>query len=330
MKVQDQTESKIGKRPVQQQTRTLKTGEILFQEGSTGRELYIIQEGRVKVYKDTPDGKIELAVIEKGGIIGELSLLDNLPRSATVEAIEPTKVVIVNQSLFQTVMQSVPMWLQSIVKIVVSRLRDTNKRVDQAVLRNKERGITSLILLLFQTYKKEYESMPVLDYQLVLAEAYYVCRLMKKEIKTLIEGLEKRGIIQTKDVKESGCRYIVIKDIEVLKLFDEYLNLKFQKQTFKELSIPDESISTLSNIAYVAQKSGHETEDGTSLMKSALQEDLSDKGSGKLDKNLLDLRRRNLINLFPSGNDMSILFKKEMLNRIKKIKEWYPKFQMEF
>jgi CRP-like cAMP-binding protein len=327
--VQNQTESKIGKRPVQQQARTLKTGEILFEEGSTGRELYIIQEGRVKVYKDTPEGKIELAVIEKGGTIGELSLLDNLPRSATVEAIEPTNVIIINQALFQSVMQAVPMWLQSIVKIVVSRLRDTNKRVDQAVLRNKERGMTSLLLLLFPIYKVEKESMPVLDYQLVLTDAYYVCRLKKKEIKSLIDGLEKRGIVQIREVKENGSRDVVIKDIEVLRLFDEYLNLKFQKQTFKELSIPDETISTLSNIAYVAQKSGQETEEGTSLMKSALMEDLSDKDTGKLERNLLDLRRRNLINLFPSGNDMNILFKKEMLSRIKKIKEWYLKFQME-
>jgi len=326
---QNQTESKIGKRPVQQQVRIFKTGEILFEEGSTGREMYIIQEGRVKVYKDTPDGKIELALIEKGGTIGELSLLDNLPRSATVEAIEPTNVLIINQALFQSVMQAVPMWLQSIVKIVVSRLRDTNKRVDQAVLRNKERGITSLLLLLFPIYKVEKESMPVLEYQLVQAEAYYVCRLKKKEIKNLMDGLEKRGIIQAREDKKTGARDIVIKDIEVLRLFDEYLNLKFQKQTFKELSIPDESISTLSNIAYVAQKSGQETEEGTSLMKSALLEDLSDKDTGKLEKNLLDLRRRSLINLFPSGNDMNILFKKEMLSRIKKIKEWYPKFQME-
>ena len=320
---------KTGMRPVQQQVRTFKAGEVLFEEGTTGQELFIIQEGRLGVYKDTADGKVELAVIEKGGIIGEMSLLDNLPRSATVRAVETSKVLIINQAHFQTVMQSVPMWLQSIIQIVVSRLRDANKRVDQAVLRDKERGFTVLLLLLLPGYKKEIDSKLTLDFDLVVSEAFFVCRLRKKEIKRIIAHFEKRGILQVSECGEPSVKHVIIKDLEILRLYDEFLLLRSQKKEFRELSIPDEAIRILSNIAYVAQKTGQDTEDGTVLMKSALLEDLSEKGTDKLDKHLLDLKRRGLINLFPAGNDMRILFCKDSLSRIKKIKEWLPKFEME-
>lgn len=324
-----QDQLKTGKRPTPQQIRLFKAGEILFEEGSVGKELYILQDGKVGVYKDTAEGRIELAVIEKGSMIGEMSLLDDLPRSATVKAIEDTRVLVINQAVFQTVFQTIPVWLQSIIKIVVSRLRDANKRVDQSALRDKLRGIVSLILLLLPSNKSEINNHLALDYNLVLVEGFYVSRLRKKEIQKILEELVKRKIIQIDPQGNGGSGLIIIKDLEVLRLYDEYLLLKSQKQTFKECAISDQAIAFLSNIAYIAQKSGQETDDGTTLMKSALVEDLSEGSLDQLDANLLDLRRKNLISIYPSDSDSAIVFSKETLSRIKKIKEWLPSFEAE-
>lgn len=317
---------KTGKRPVQLNIRTLKKGDVLFEEGSQGKELFIIKEGRVGVYKDTPDGRVELAQVETGGLIGEMSLLDNLPRSATVLALEDSKALIVNPAVFHATMQKAPVWLSSIVKIVVSRLRDANKRVDLAILRDRERGIVALMLLLLPRYQQEFASIPALDYDLVLVEAYFVCRLKKKEIRNVISRLEKRGIVHVEQ-DPAGKRHICIKDLEVLKLFDEFLLLRARKRTFKEIKVSEEAVALLNNIAYVAQKSGEETEDGTSLPKSLLLRDLGDRKPEAVDRCLLDLKRRNLINMMPQESDVSITFRRETLGRIKKIKEWLPRFE---
>ncbi len=320
---------KTGKRPIQQQIRVFKAGEVLFEEGSTGRELFIIQQGRVGVYKDTADGKIELAIIENGGLIGEMALLDELPRSATVKALDDVRVLVINQLVFQSVFKSTPAWLQSIIKIVVSRLRDANKRVDQSALRDKVRGLISLILLLLPAHKKEPENHTAIDYNLVISEGFFVSRLRKKEIEKILEQLSRKEILQIDSENQRNSRSILIKDLEVLHLYNEYLLLKSQKKTFKECSISEESITFLSNIAYVAQKSGQETDEGTVLMKSALLEDFSEQKIDQLEKNLIDLRRKNLINLYPTDNDTAIVFKKEILTRIKKIKQWIPAFESE-
>ena len=321
------SELKTGKRPVQQQIRSFKAGETIFAEGSTGRELFIIHEGVVGIYKDTPDGRVELARVERGSLIGEMSLLDTLPRSATVVAIEEVKALVIGYAQFQSVMKTIPVWLQSIIRIVVSRLRDANKRVDQTVLRNKERGIIALMKMLFPVSSREAGGKKLLPYDVLLVEAFYVCRLRKKEIVQLIGILEKRSVISISEMDTK--RFISIDDAEVLDLYEEFLLLKSQKRNFKELTIPQEAITLLSNIVFIAQKKGVETDEGTSLRKTALMDENAGKKTDRIEKYLLDLRRHNLINLFPNGSDTEIIFRKETLARIKKIKEWVPRFERE-
>lgn len=313
---------------MQQQIRSLKPGEILFKEGTQGREFFIMQEGRAGIYKDTPDGRVELAVVEQGGIIGEMSLLDNLPRSATVQALNPSRVLVVNQASFEKIMHDIPVWLQSIIKIVVSRLRDANKRVDQSVLRDKERGLAHLLLLLLPAIKTRKESSAAIEYDQLIFETFFICRLRKKEIKKTIDILVKRQLLAIISEKD-GSQWVLVKEPEGLKLFDEYCLLKSQKQSFKEVSIPEDAVVTLKNIAYVAQKNGKESSDGTTIMKSVLVKYFSEKNAGQIDRCLLDLRRRSLIILTSSGSDTAITFRSEDLRRITKIKEWMPHFEQE-
>ncbi|MBD3422652.1 MAG: cyclic nucleotide-binding domain-containing protein [Chitinivibrionales bacterium] len=320
------TTLKTGKRPAPRNITALKTDAVLFEEGTTGKELYIIQEGSVGVYKNTPDGEVELATIEKGGIIGEMSLLDNLPRSATVKAKTDTKALLINPAVFHATMQQVPVWLSSIVKIVVSRLRDANKRIDMAILRDKHRGVVSLLLLLLPCHKYEFASSIALSYSLLLGEAFYVCRLKRKEIETILNDLARRAILALEEDTGKN-RHICIPDLEILKLFEEYLILKSQGKSFPELTVPREAIGLFNNIAYVAQKSGSETEEGTLLGKSALLEDMSDSKPEVIEKNLLELKRRNLINVVPDQFDVHILFKRSTLSRLKKLQEWLPRFE---
>lgn len=111
-----------------------------------------------------------------------------------------------------------------------------------------------------------------------------------------------------------------------------FLNSYFKKPTekFRELEIPQESVSLLSNIAYVAQKSGNETTDGMSLKQSILLGDMEEKDNGSnTEKLLLDLRRRGLITINPIQGDFEIIFKPDLLSRVKKIKEWISRFEME-
>jgi uncharacterized membrane protein len=68
--------------------RNLAAGNVLFNTGDPGESLYIVRSGELELYiKDTAGQKIELAIVEPGGVFGELALLDNGPRTATARAL---------------------------------------------------------------------------------------------------------------------------------------------------------------------------------------------------------------------------------------------------
>lgn len=67
---------------------SLSLGDVIVHEGDSGETMYLIADGRFEVWKsDGADGRITIGFLVSGSYIGELALIDHLPRSATVEAI---------------------------------------------------------------------------------------------------------------------------------------------------------------------------------------------------------------------------------------------------
>jgi CRP/FNR family transcriptional regulator, cyclic AMP receptor protein len=313
--------------PVQQ---SYKVGELLFEEGLQGKEMFLIQEGKVGVFKNSPKGRMPISVVGVGGILGEQSIFGNHSRSATAIAVEPTRALIINQKHLHHVMESIPPWLYAMLKVIVTRLHEARLRVDQSALKDQERGLILILLLLLPRYKEAAPEGSGIDLEFLLQDVELICRLREKEARSILSRLEKRGLIRMERQPDHGEAWLVIQDQEALRLYDEFLLLKSRGERFSEAVISAEAVATLSNIAYVAQKSGQETIEGTALYKSAVAEDLSDlSDSALLEKNLSELTRTGLILMLPAEEETLIIFQKEKLNRIKKIREWLPKFEME-
>ena len=68
------------------------TDEYLFEEGDHGECAYIIESGTVEVSLNKGGRKLVIATLGKGEVLGEMSIIDKLPRTATARALEPTKV----------------------------------------------------------------------------------------------------------------------------------------------------------------------------------------------------------------------------------------------
>ncbi len=324
------TQLRTGQRPAAPNVRTYKEGEVLFKEGDKGREMFMIVEGEIRISRASKDGEIELVRLGNGSILGEMSLLDNLPRSATGTATKPTKVSIVNEMVFNSVLAKVPPWLTSIVRIITSRVRDANKRVGQSILRNREAGVASLIALLLENHQKVLGGIVSLDFDLVITESYYTCRLGKTATESVLADLAKRQIIEiAKD--SAGKQNILFRDLDVFTLFVEFTRLKERGREFVELQITDPEVDLLNNVIYVSQKSGKETKQGTELPMKALIEDMAQKNVTGIEKMLSSLQRRDVLNMFPApdGSENVILFRKESLTRIRKIKEWIERFRMD-
>ncbi len=89
--------------------RTYEPGEILFHEGDVGRALYILESGTVELSRSTRTGDTtRIALLQPGDYFGEMSLLDECPRSATAAAAEIVKVHLLYKTELEKLVKQVP------------------------------------------------------------------------------------------------------------------------------------------------------------------------------------------------------------------------------
>ena len=87
---------------------------------------YIIESGRAQVSKTLSNGEQQvIGILEENDIFGEMSLIDSLPRSATVLALEDCKITVMTQETFNHLAQHNPQALMPILKVLAKRLRAT-------------------------------------------------------------------------------------------------------------------------------------------------------------------------------------------------------------
>ncbi|HVS01629.1 MAG TPA: cyclic nucleotide-binding domain-containing protein [Thermoanaerobaculia bacterium] len=114
-------------------TEEVAAGELLFREGDLGTEMYILQEGQVEILKNLKGVDEQLAVLEKGDFFGEMSLLEELPRTASARALTDCKVIKINGATFDQMLRSRPEIAVRIMRKLSRRLRQTDQMLKQAL-----------------------------------------------------------------------------------------------------------------------------------------------------------------------------------------------------
>ncbi|MCL5998746.1 MAG: cyclic nucleotide-binding domain-containing protein [Chloroflexi bacterium] len=109
-------------------------GTLLIEEGAMGDSLYIVLSGEFEVTKHSAQEEVVLATLGVGEVVGEMALLEQTPRSASVRALQESSVLKVSQWSFQELVCTSPATMLAILRTVTSRLRST-----EAMLRQSEK-----------------------------------------------------------------------------------------------------------------------------------------------------------------------------------------------
>ena len=108
---------------------------VIFFEQDEGDSLFIISRGSVKVAKISDEGKeVILAILGPGEFFGDMSLLDNQPRSATVIAVEETEVSAIRRKEFLSQIQENPQLAVKLMSVLSQRLREANRKIGNLAL----------------------------------------------------------------------------------------------------------------------------------------------------------------------------------------------------
>jgi CRP-like cAMP-binding protein len=105
-------------------------GTVLCHEGEPGREMFIIQKGRVQVRKKVGSTEKVLAELSEGEFFGEMALLLEMDRSATVEAIEDSKILVIRPDAFESLLKNSPEIALKMLKKMALRLRALDDKLE--------------------------------------------------------------------------------------------------------------------------------------------------------------------------------------------------------
>ena len=104
-------------------------GDVIFEEGSTGRELYVVLDGQVEIAKLSGAAKTVIVTLGKGEFFGEMAVIDGSARSATAIAATPkTRVMRINHARFVYLVSQQPAFALMIMDALSKRLRASNDR----------------------------------------------------------------------------------------------------------------------------------------------------------------------------------------------------------
>ena len=110
----------------------LPQGETLFAEGDRGDRAYIIKEGGLEIIKQAGGREMLLAVRGESAVIGELALLEEGPRSATVRARVPTTLIIIPKEMLDELLDTSPSAARAMLRTVLERWRGTQAHLRQS------------------------------------------------------------------------------------------------------------------------------------------------------------------------------------------------------
>lgn len=171
---------------------------FMLRAGERAEALYIILAGRAKVVIDDGDGReVTLTFIGPNEFFGEMSLIDERPRSASVEAVEPCEILYLSKSAFMTCLRDNFEVAMLILRSVISRLREADRKIASLALMDVHGRVARLLMEL----AREVDGVWVVDTgseemaRMVGASREMVSRVLKEMRDSGLIRRDKRRII---------------------------------------------------------------------------------------------------------------------------------------
>ncbi|MDR2784775.1 MAG: cyclic nucleotide-binding domain-containing protein [Treponema sp.] len=130
--------------------RTYAKDTMIFSEGENGHELYIIQQGAVKIVKIVQNQEVLLALLHAGDIFGEMALLESKPRAASAIAFEDTVLIAVNQQNFEDMAVSQPQLVARLTTLLSERIWFSYKQLANAYIADPLGRLYDQLLILLE------------------------------------------------------------------------------------------------------------------------------------------------------------------------------------
>jgi CRP-like cAMP-binding protein len=187
---------KIEKDVFRKFVKTFEPGQVIFKEGETGDQMFIIIQGEVEIRKKTSmDTARTLITFKPGDVFGEMALIENKPRSATAVATKASRMLVMNEPLFLAMIERNPDFARKMIQVLSERLRKANLLIQNLTVTNRE----NQILAGLRQFAAEKGTATFKGHRVKVAEflewAAAHLGLEAKEITAVVQEFQRRGVV---------------------------------------------------------------------------------------------------------------------------------------
>ncbi len=185
---------------------------VIFQREEVGNFFFLICSGRVKVIIETEDGKEAiLSILYPTEFFGEMSLLDGEPRSASIVALEYTRVLIIQRDEFLNLLSKHPEMSLKILKTLSLRLRKANKQIETLMFFDAPGRIARILLDIVLDKGAKTEKGIAVDLDFTRQELGSLIGVSRETATRVLKNFEEEGIITVEK------NHIIVHNLEKLK-----------------------------------------------------------------------------------------------------------------
>lgn len=174
-----------------------KKNSVILSEEDTGSALFVIAEGKVKISRSSGDDKeVILAILNESDFFGEMSLLDGMSRSATVTAVDDTKLFIIQRTEFLDLLKKYPDVSVALLTELTKRLRAATMKIKALSLKDAEGKVATVLLQLADDVGKIRQGVVEIDHLPYQQELANMAGTSRETISRTLHSFAKKGLVE--------------------------------------------------------------------------------------------------------------------------------------
>jgi CRP/FNR family transcriptional regulator, cyclic AMP receptor protein len=186
--------------------------QVIFARGDTGREIFLVVSGRVRISVLTAEGReLSFAHAEPGSIFGEIAMLDSGPRSADATAVGKVSALSLSKPAFKRLMETQPHVAEAAVRFLCSRIREADQQLEAIALYPIEGRLARFFLAAARAKSPDVkEGRVTIELPISQSELALLIGASRPKVNTALSILETSGALE-----RNGAR--VVCDLEELQ-----------------------------------------------------------------------------------------------------------------
>ncbi|MGA9521796.1 MAG: Crp/Fnr family transcriptional regulator [Myxococcaceae bacterium] len=198
----------------------LPRGTVLFREGDPGKEMYVLQSGKIAISKRVREVEKVLATLGPGEFFGEMAIISNKPRNATATVSEDARLLVIDPKTFESMLRGNAEIAIRMIKKLADRLSEADAQIENLLLSDPSSRVVHHVLSLCQTRGRPSEEGIEIDFP--IRELPRELGVGEPAIRIVVNKLERGGLVE-----RSGDR-LTVHDTARVHDYLQYLEMKWK------------------------------------------------------------------------------------------------------